>query len=498
MRVFSKSKIMALRQCPKRLWLEVHHPELLTDSAGTKAGFAVGNRVGEVARKIFDPDNRGVLIDRENDYQATFASTKHSMQSAIPIFEGGFSADGGSAFSDVLLPDYEDGVLAWQMIEVKGASKVKDEYLDDIAFQAFIARSAGVNLKSVSLAHVDTSWIYPGNDNYHGLLKVNDLTTHAFGRSSEVKTWLEEAHYVTKQISEPDIKIGNHCNTPYECGFYKYCSRNKPMAEYPVEWLPRILAKKVEQLAARGIYDLRDVPDEMLNDKQMLVKQLSIAKQAYFDKFAMSSALSKLTYPLYFLDFETISFAVPIWKGTRPYQQIPFQFSLHILTENGDLTHSEFLDISGNDPSEKFANALINECGSEGAIIVYNAGFEMSRIRDLAQMYPLLSAQLLLINERIVDMLPLARDYYYHPNQQGSWSIKDLLTAVLPELRYDDLNGVQDGGMAMAAFIEAINPDTEAEHKEEVKQQLLAYCELDTYAMVRLWQVFSGQETMTL
>ena len=498
MRIFSKSKIMALRQCPKRLWLEIHHPELLMDSAKAKAGFAAGNRVGEIAKIIFDPQNRGAFIDREGGYQAALIRSKELMQSAIPIFEGGFSASGGLAFSDVLLPDNADGALAWHMIEVKGASKVKDEYLDDIAFQAFIAQTAGVNLKSVSLAHVDTSWIYPGNDNYQGLLKVNDLTTHAFRRSSEVKTWLEEADYVTKQNSEPDIKTGSHCSIPYDCGFYEYCSRNKPKAEYPVEWLPRILAKKVEQLAVRGIYDLRDVPDEMLNDKQMLVKQVSITNQVYFDKFAMSSILSNLTFPLYFLDFETISFAVPIWKGTRPYQQIPFQFSLHILTENGELTHSEFLDISGNDPSENFAYCLVNACGNEGTVIVYNAGFEMSRIKDLAKMYPIISAQLLSINERVEDMLLLARDYYYHPNQQGSWSIKDLLSAAVPELRYDELNGVQNGGMAMAAFIEAINPETATERKKEIKQQLLSYCELDTYAMVKLWQVFAGQEKLNL
>lgn len=498
MRVFSKSKIMALRQCPKRLWLEIHHPELQTDSANTNAGFAVGNNVGEIARIIFDPQNRGAFIDREDNYQAAFVSTKQLMQSAIPIFEGGFSAGGGSAFTDVLLPDDEESVLAWHMIEVKGASKVKDEYLDDIAFQTFVAQSAGINLKSVSLAHVDTSWIYPGNNHYQGLLKINDLTAVSFGRSSEVKAWLVEAYYVAKQNSEPDIKTGSHCSIPYDCGFYKYCSRHKPKAEYPVEWLPRISAKKVEQLAAQGIYDLRDAPDEVLNDKQRLIKKVSITKQVYFYKFAMSSILSNLDFPLYFLDFETISFAVPIWKGTRPYQQIPFQFSLHKLTENGQLTHTEFLDLTGNNPSENFANTLISACDSEGEVIVYNAGFEMSRIKDLARMYPSLSTKLLSINERVEDMLPIAREYYYHPSQQGSWSIKKLLSAAVPELRYDVLDGVQDGNMAMAAFLEAINPDTAIERKEEIKQQLLAYCELDTYAMVRLWQVFSGVEKMNL
>lgn len=498
MRTFSKSKLMALRQCPKRLWLEIHQPRLRVDSASSKARFAVGNSVGEIARSIFDPQNCGVFIDREGDYQGAIIRTKELMQLEIPIFEGGFSANGGLAFSDVLLPESENGIRSWRMIEVKSSASIKDEYRDDLAIQAFVAKSAGVLLKSVTLAHIDSKWIYQGDGNYQGLFKENNLTSEMLARSSEVKGWIAEAEEIATQNSEPEIDIGNHCSVPYECGFYEYCSHHKPKAEYPVQWLPRILAKKVEQLAVQGIYDLRDAPDEMLNDKQKLVKKVSITNEVYFDKFAMSSILSNLTFPLYFLDFETISFAVPIWKGTRPYQQIPFQFSLHKLTENGELTHTEFLDITGDNPAEVFANTLICACGNEGAVIVYNAGFEMSRIRDLAKMYPNLSTPLTSINERVEDLLPIARDYYYHPNQQGSWSIKKLLSAAIPELRYDDLNGIQDGGMAMAAFSEATNPDTAIERKEEIKQQLLSYCRLDTYAMVRLWQVFSGQENMKL
>jgi hypothetical protein len=171
---------------------------------------------------------------------------------------------------------------------------------------------------------------------------------------------------------------------------------------------------------------------------------------------------------------------------------------LHILTESGRLVHTDFLDLSGNNPSAAFAHALIAACGEQGPVFVYNAGFETARIRELAERYPSISESLLAINERVVDLLPIARERYYHPSQQGSWSIKKVLPAVVPELRYDALDGVQDGGMAMDAFLEAIHPNTNAERKAQIKQQLLAYCKLDTYAMVRLWQVFAGRTDMRL
>ncbi|WP_082007487.1 DUF2779 domain-containing protein [Tepidimonas taiwanensis] len=189
---------------------------------------------------------------------------------------------------------------------------------------------------------------------------------------------------------------------------------------------------------------------------------------------------------------ETVQFAVPIWKGTRPYQQIPFQFSVHRLSRTGKIKHQPFLDLTGSDPSRAFAEALIAACGERGPIFVYNAAFETARIRELSDRFPRLASALLTLNERVVDLLPVARDHYYHPSQQGSWSIKAVLPALCPDLHYGDLDGVQDGGMAMQAYLEAIAPQTSLARKREIERQLLAYCALDTYAMVRLWAAFSG------
>ncbi|MHB1144983.1 MAG: DUF2779 domain-containing protein [Thiobacillus sp.] len=499
MRAFSKSKLMALRQCPRRLWLEVHRPDLREDSDATEASFQVGFQVGEIAQRLFDPEGHGALIDVQSEgFDRAFARSAELLNTEQPIFEAGFSAGGALAFADVMLPDERDGKQVWRMVEVKSSTRVKDYHRDDMAVQAFVARSAGVPLESIALAHIDSSWVYPGNNDYQGLLKENDFTAEAFARAEEVQGWIAEAQKLVTQTSEPAADTGDHCGTPFECGFYNHCSRNDPKPEFPIHWLPRFSSGKQQELASEGIYDLSAVPDDLLNGIQQRVKAHTLADTVFFDAEGAAADLAPHGHPAYFLDFETIQFAVPIWKGTRPYQQIPFQFSLHTLDASGQLAQTAFLDLSGNDPSEPFARALIDVCGSHGPVFVYNAGFEKARISELAERFPHLGAALLAINERVVDLLPIARVRYYHPSQQGSWSIKKVLPAVVPELRYDDLDGVQDGGMAMDAFLEGIHPDTGAARKAEIEQQLLAYCRLDTYAMVRLWQVFSGRTDLSL
>lgn len=499
MRAFSKSKLMALRQCPKRLWLEMHHPELREDSAASLASFQVGYEVGEIAQRLYDPYGTGVLIDVKTEgFNQAFARSAELLGQDQPIFEAGFSAAGALAFADVMLPSHNKGKRVWRMVEVKSSTSVKDYHRDDIAVQAYVAKEAGVALESIALAHVDSSWVYPGDDNYQGLLKENDLTAEAFSRTDEVKGWIAEAQSINAQTEAPVVSVGKQCHRPYDCGFYTHCSQGLPQPAFPLDCLPHFSASKREKLAAEGIIDLNDVPDEYLNEKQKRVKQHSLANTVYFDAKGAAAALANQGLPAYFLDFETIQFAVPIWKGTRPYQKITFQFSLHRIGRNGELKHSEFLDISGQNPAPAFAQALIDLCGKQGPVYVYNAGFEKSCISDLAKMYPHLSPALLAINERVVDLLPIARDYFYHPSQQGSWSIKKVLPAVVPELRYDQLDGVQDGGMAMDAFLEALHPDTQPERKRQIENQLLEYCKLDTYAMVRLWEVFAGKKKLKL
>ncbi|MBW7893727.1 MAG: DUF2779 domain-containing protein [Opitutaceae bacterium] len=490
----SKSKLIAFRQCPKRLWLEIHRPELREDSPTTQASFQAGHQVGEVARRIYDPEGRGALIDAQTEgYAAAFARTERLLSEAkAPIFEAGLHTEGALAFADVMLPVRVKGRRAWRMVEVKSSTSVKDYHHDDVAVQTFIAQAAGVNLHSVAVACIDSAWVYPGGGDYRGLLMETDLTEEAMGRADEVRQWLAEAQAIAAKRREPTVAMGAHCREPFECGFCNYCSRDLPQPEYPVNWLPHLSGRQRTQLEALGVDDLRQVPDALLNGRQRLVKAQTLTNKVYFDAKGAAADLKPHGLPARFLDFETVMFAVPIWAGTRPYQQIPFQFSLHLFTAAGRVTHEEFLDLSGDDPTGPFAKALIQACGQRGPIYVYNVGFERARISELAERYPGLAPELQAINGRLVDLLPIARERYYHPAQQGSWSIKAVLPNAVPEMNYANLEGVQDGSMAMDAYAEAIRPDTPAERKAEIRQQLLAYCGMDTLALVRLWEFFRG------
>jgi hypothetical protein len=340
--------------------------------------------------------------------------------------------------------------------------------------------------------HIDSHWVYPGRNDYSGLLLEEDLTEEAFARGDEVRSWLAQAQTVAAKRKEPNIRTGGHCSQPFECGFLAHCQSQELQAEQPLTWLPKVQQKALKAFIAENpACEMADVPDNLLNPLQQRVKAATLSGKPYFDRHGAAQALQPHKLPGYFMDFESTQFAVPIWKGTRPYQQVCFQFSVHWLGRTGKLEHAEFLDLSGKDPSKPFAEALIQACGIKGPVFVYNAGFEKARIKELAGRLPRLASALLAINERVVDLLPIAQAHYYHPSQQGSWSIKAVLPAVCSELKYSDLDGVKDGGMAMAAYAEAIHPDTTAEQREEIQRQLLTYCALDTLAMHRLWKTWN-------
>ena len=447
-RVLSKSKLLSFRQCPKRLWLEIYRPELAETSTATASSFTVGHQVGEVARRLFDPKGIGAVIDPQVDgVAAAVARTQTLLSGSVPIFEAGFEAGGARAFADILLPVRKRGKTVWRMVEVKSATSIKDYYREDAAIQATVARAAGLALESIAVAYVDKTWVYPGGGDYRGLFVEEDVSQDAFGAAVTVGTWVKEALAVVRLAEEPHRATGAHCSSPYACGFSDHCSSQEPQAEYPVTWLPRIQAKALKAAIERdAIIDLRDVPEELLNAKQLRVKTHTLSGQTYFGAQLAATALGTHKLPAYFLDFETISFAVPIWKGTRPYQQLPFQFSVHRLTRAGKLEPESFLDLSGQDPRRALAESLILACGDRGPVFVYSS-FEAARIRDLAKQYRKLKPALLSLCGRLVDLLPIAEEHYYHPSQQGSWSIKKVLPAVAPDLRYDALPGVKDGGM---------------------------------------------------
>jgi hypothetical protein len=494
-RTLSKSKLVAFRQCAKRLWLEVHRPGLAEVSSRSAAIFRTGHQVGDIARALYDPADEGALIDLQGDgVRVALEKTQALLQARKPVFEPGFSAVGGLAFADVLLPVGQD---AWRMVEVKASTSVKDYQREDVAIQSYIARAAGLQLVAASVAHIDSTWTYPGGGDYRGLLCEVDLTDEAVLQADDVGSWLVQAHAVVAQEAPPEIVPSGHCTRPFECAFARHCNDGRPRAEYPVEWLPRIQSKALKKhIAEHAVTDMRGVPEELLTALQSRVRECTVSGTAFFDTDGARAELALHSLPALFLDFETIAFAVPVWAGTRPFQQIPFQFSVHRLEKAGALAQEEFLDLSGRDPSRGFAERLVACCGTSEPVFVYNAGFEGARIRELAERFPDLAEPLWAIGARLVDLWPITVRRFYDPRQQGSWSIKHVLPAVAPDLRHDALDGVTDGAMAQEAFLEATQPGTTPERRDALRSQLLAYCRLDTLAMVKLWEVLSGGRTL--
>ena len=494
-RPLSKSKLVAFRQCTKRLWLEVHRPELRQDSATSVAAYRNGHEVGEIAQRLYDPQGLGEIIDfKKEGLAGALERTRSLLESDRPVFEAGFAAGGALAFADVMLPDQRDGQNGWRMVEVKSSTSVKPYQQDDVAIQSFVARASGVALHRVSVAHIDSTWVYQGGGDYRGLLTEVDLSDQAFSRTSEVREWIAEAQAVAASPHPPQIGMGRHCTRPFDCGFSTHCAAGQPQPEFPLSWLPGAQSRALrDYIDQHRIDDLRDVPDALLNAMQRRVRDAALSGTSYFDAAGAAARLSAYPLPAYFIDFETIQFGVPRWAGTRPFQMLPFQFSVHRLSQDGQLTSGGFLDLSGDDPSCAFAQALIEACHEPLPVFVYNAGFEGGRLDELAQRFVHLRGSLLDIRRRMVDLFPIARQHYYHPACEGSWSIKKLLPTIAPHLDHAALSGVQDGGLAMQAYLEATDPSATSERKEEIRQQLVAYCALDTQAMVEIWKYFAGE-----
>lgn len=498
----TKSNLTAFRQCPKRLWFEVYRRNDVAHAPDAKRRMAEGDRIGEIARSNFAPSGSGKLIDiRASGVHEAIRATADALPDRQPIFEAGFEANGARCFVDILLPTNAEHDQQWRMVEVKSSTKLKPYHLEDATIQSYIATASGLAISSVEIAHVDTSWTYQGGENYQGLLTYVDISETAADRAPEVLNWITEAQDVLASPEPPSIAMGKHCKAPHECGFLHLCKEGQRQAEFPVEWLAGRLHKDIQsQQRENPALDMRDINDALLNRDQQRIKAATVSGQPYFDQSAAAAELAKHSFPLYFLDFETIQNVVPRWAGTKPYQQIPFQFSLHRLDSPSSLGHSEFLDLSGNDPTRSFAEKLVECCGNGGAIFVYNASFEAARIRELSERFADLSSALLSLNDRMVDLHPIAKRHFYHPSQQGSWSIKYLLPAICPDMvdAYQNLVGAQNGTMAMEAYVAAIELGDHEPSKAEIAEGLKAYCKLDTSAMVRVWSALAAVELKSL
>ena len=487
-RTLSKTKIILGLICPRRLFLEVHHPKLAQVPDGAEARFEAGHQVGDVARAQFP---EGVLIEHGDDPGQALRDTLAALKrdGDLTLFEPAFQVGGAFFRADILRRKGED----WWLVEVKSSASVKDYHLWDVATQLWVLDWLGIRPDTVQVAHIDKTFVYPGGGDYRGLFAYQDVREAVAPLKEQVAGWVEHLQAVLEG-SEPGASVGAQCSEPFECPFYDHCDPPELRPEYPVTLLP-YGGMTVQRLKDEGYRDLRDVPADLLDKpNHRLVHHTTLSGEPFLDAGA-AKALNRLPWPRYYLDFETIQFAVPIWPGTRPYQQLPFQWSCHV--EHADesvVLHMEFLDISGKPPMRAFAESLLASIPDDGgAILGYNVGFERSVMNNLAEMYPDISGQLRRLAVRCADLLTIARRYYYHRDMKGSWSIKAVLPTVAPDLDYANLD-VQHGTMAQEAYLEAIHPDTPPARKAELSQGLLAYCERDTRALVRLAAFFSGND----
>lgn len=481
----SKSRIQSGRQCHKRLWLELNQPDQSNWSPAAQARLDEGTRFGELARELL---GGGVLVAADHLHvREALAETAEQLSrprsEAGMIFEAGFSHEDVRVRVDAFRRD-EDGDA---LIEVKSTTSVKDEHLWDCAIQTWVARGSGRLVGKVLHAHVDSSFVYQRAGDYDGLLTVEDITDQVNELVPEISGIVESLKAVAA-APVPAVTTGDHCGKPYQCPFFDHCRAQEPPGpEYPVSILPGARKPLLEHLRGQGWLDVRDVPQiELTNDKHRRVVEATargipdIAPELF-------AAMAGIPYPRHYLDFETISFVVPRWIGTRPFQQVPFQFSCHVESVPGEFAHHAFLDLSGASPLRSFVEALLQAVGTTGAVVVWNQSFEAGRIRELAEMFPQHAEALNSIIKRMVDLLPIYREHYYHPAMMGSWSIKAVLPTIAPDLDYANLE-VGDGGAAQEAYLRAISPDASDSERETLRQALLKYCERDTWAMVRLAQ----------
>ncbi len=473
----SKSRLMAARQCLKRLYLETHRPDLRVITPQTQAAFDSGHAVGALARTLYD-DGTGELIGHDGALGAALKKTARLVRRPPrrPLFEATFSAGNVLVRVDALLPK-DDG---WRMVEIKASTEPKDEHYFDCAIQAWVLRRSGVALTGVVLAHVDTSFVYAGDGDYRGLLTEVDVTDTVQKLEESVPEWVARGLEVLGQ-PEPDVAVGAQCGKPYPCPFVDYCW---PRDGYPVQSLPNLALARAGELIREGYDDLRDVRAHRQTEPQRRVQSVARAGSAELDA-GVKDAVDGIGYPRYYLDFETIGPAVPRWADSRPYEVLPVQWSCHYEKAPGELEHCDFLDLTGEPPMRRLAESLIRALGREGPVLVYSH-YEKGVIRRLAERYPDLAPALAAIEARLVDLLPIVKRHYYHPAMRGSWSIKAVLPTIPGQLDYKNLDEIQAGMQASSAYLEAIDPGTDEARKAVLEAELLAYCRIDTEAMVRL------------
>ena len=497
MKQLSKSKYAKYCQCPKCLWMSVYKPEEEVLDPTSEARFETGTEVGDLAMGLLGDyiDVTTNKPDGKLDIKAMLDKTQQLMADGTEnICEASFSYDGNYCAVDIL--HKTDG--GWAIYEVKSTSFPEfngnpaklDKYLPDVAYQKWVLTKCGVNVTGVFLVCLNSDYVRQGELDIQKLFVINDMDEMIANEYDKVEARQAEAKKLLQQTEEPEMDIWEGCKKPYDCAFYNYCSRHLPSPS--VFDMYRMQFSKKLEYYRKGMITYDDIKNEKLTPVRRIQIDSSLANEPHINKDSIEKFLETITYPIYFLDFESMQPAIPPFDNMKPYQQICFQYSLHIIeNEGGPLLHKEHLGVSGSDPRRALAEQLCQDIPMDVCTLVYNKSFECTRLKEMAEWFPDLAEHLLNIRENIVDLLvPFQQGDYYLPSMGGSFSIKVVLPSLFPDdpsLDYHNLEGgVQNGNDAMTIFpkIQYMSPD----EQEKTRKALLEYCCLDTYAMVKVWE----------
>ncbi|MDB4874806.1 MAG: hypothetical protein JWM41_1252 [Gemmatimonadetes bacterium] len=476
----SKKTVLAGLQCHKRLWWHLHDPaaEELRESEVARYRMKEGSRVGAIARGYVPG---GHLVERRGrSIAGLVAETVAALQTNVSaVYEGAFLANDTLVFTDIL--ERVDG--GWALIEVKATSSVSEaEHIPDITVQACVLRASGVPVVRYELMHLNRECRHPDLSN---LFVREDVTDKVQEQIDAIDRQIVEQVRVASETAAPAVAAGAHCSKPTECPFMERCWL--PLPDHHVSTLYRI-GKKADGFVASGWTTIPELPDSV-KLSTIAARQRRAVRQGsvVVEREALLDALARVARPVAHLDFETVQPAIPLWPGCRPYDQIPVQLSCHVVDANGATRHHAWLFDGAGDPRPDAAQAILDACRGAQTVTAYYAQFEQACIRLVADACPEHATELLAIAGAIVDLLPIVRDHVYHPQFGGSFSLKKVLPALVPELTYDGL-AIAEGLTAQVQLSRMIFERAEMtdEERREIRDDLLKYCELDTQAMVAL------------
>ena len=474
--LLSKSKYLTGLQCPKYLWMQIHEPDRIPEAdAITQYIFDQGHVVGEYAKKLFP----GGIDIPHDDFMDNIVTTKKLLVERKPLFEAGIRYGNIYSRLDILNPVDED---EWDIIEIKSGTSVKEVYIDDVSFQKFCCEKAGLGIRSCKLGFINKQYIKYGEIDPRELFILEDISTQVEEISEGMEERVCNLLEVISNKACPEMTIGQHCLAPYECPLRVECW----------EFLPKnsifdLRGGKTNQfsLYEQGILSIKDIPDDIpLSRQQQIQKECVMTSNVHVEKEEIRQFLNKLKYPLYYLDFETFGPAIPLYDGTRPYQDVPFQFSLHVVKNDAsEPVHHSFLADGIVDPRLQILRELQKLLGSEGSIIAYNAGFEEGVLKELVEASPEYTDWLEGILTRVVDLLyPFTNFHYYNASQKDTASLKKVLPAVTGK-GYEEMS-IGAGMDASVAYGRIMFSDATQEEISRVRADLVKYCKLDTEGMI--------------